>query len=64
MDTATRTRTLGHDDFVVRDIHCSVCAATLQKAVAEIAGVVRVEVEPTIGWTDLDYDPSDLPWEG
>jgi Cu+-exporting ATPase len=57
-DTAPRTGTSGHDNFVVRDIHCSVCAATLGNAVAEIPGVVRVNVEPTIGWTDLDYDPS------
>jgi copper chaperone CopZ len=54
----TLTAAAGHDNFVVRDIHCSACAATLQKAVAEIPGVVHANVDSTIGWTRLAYDPA------
>jgi copper chaperone CopZ len=59
-DARTLNTGTSHDTFLVRNIHCAVCAATLEKVVSEIPGVVRAEVDPTLGWTRLDYDRSEV----
>jgi copper chaperone CopZ len=55
--TQTLERSSGYESFVVRNIHCAACAATLQHTVASIPGVRKAEVDPMIGWTHLDFDP-------
>jgi copper chaperone CopZ len=57
-NTATMKEELARDDFVIRDVHCALCAATLEKAVAQIEGVVHAAVDPVLGRTRLDYDRS------
>jgi copper chaperone CopZ len=54
--TAIMTEELTRDEFVVRDVHCALCAATLEKAIAQIEGVVHAQVDPVLGRTRLDYD--------
>ena len=57
---ARRQRTaigsLAHESFVVRNIHCTRCAWTLEQTVASMPGVVQVHVDPMIGWTTIDYE--------
>jgi copper chaperone CopZ len=57
MATQTAERTAGYENFVVHGIHCETCAGTLQETLASIPGVRGVQVEPTMGWTHLRFDP-------
>jgi copper chaperone len=59
----TQTTDLAHSSFVVRGIHCEVCAATLAKVVGEIPGVFHAEVDPAFGRTQLDYDRREISEE-
>ena len=53
----TVERAKGYESFIVRNIHCSSCASTLQHTVASLPGVLKAGVDPMIGWTHIDYDP-------
>jgi len=55
--TQTLDRPKGYESFVVRNIHCASCAATLQHTVASLPGVQKAEVDPVVGWTHIDFDP-------
>lgn len=48
----------GYLSFVVEDIHCARCAGTLEKAVADLPGVVEAGVDTLIGWTHVRFDPA------
>jgi copper chaperone CopZ len=49
--------------FALGDVHCWVCADTLELALSGLAGVASVAVHPVTGRTWIAYDP-ELVTEG
>lgn len=46
--------------FALDDIHCWLCAETLQQTLSEVAGVVNVTVHPITGRTAIAYNPAQV----
>jgi copper chaperone CopZ len=53
----TKERSRAHMTFLIRDVHCAHCAATLRVTIESLPGVLSVEVDPFVGRTRLTYDP-------
>lgn len=43
--------------FTLSDVHCWVCAETLERSLNGITGVASVTVHPVTGRTSIAYDP-------
>lgn len=46
--------------FDVRGMHCASCAATIQKNVTKLGGVLNCQVNYATGKMDIEYDPKSV----